>query len=130
MKLVMKYIRMENMENNNNIKNNKELLDKKLFKDKSIRDLIEEIYSNINDNNEGINELIAQLQSCIKTPNDAIVVSNTLKDLQQNITKNYETLIKLLQLTQNIILKEKEMEITQGIRFFEQDIYDELDNTI
>jgi len=75
-------------------------LNKNVFKQKTIEELIEEIYNKHQDNKNDIKDQITLLSNFINNTGDAIVLMPLIKGLLDSNLKNDETLLKLVQLFQ------------------------------
>jgi hypothetical protein len=67
-----------------------------IFKDKTLSDLVEEVYSKHKNQDKTIKDEIIRLSDMIETPGDAIVVVPLLKGFLDSSLKNDEVLMKLL----------------------------------
>lgn len=70
-------------------------LDKKIFKDKSVSNLFEEIYTNSKDTKKQVHNLILDLQPLVENVGDATLVVPLIKEYLDIKVKNDEHLIKL-----------------------------------
>jgi hypothetical protein len=73
-------------------------LEKKIFDQKTISDLIKEVYEKQGENRVNILDKIDSLSTFIGSPGDAIVIIPLIKDLLDTNLKNDETLVKIIQL--------------------------------
>jgi len=71
-------------------------LDKVLFKDKTIADLVEEVYNKHKNQDKTLRDEILRLTDMIETAGDAIVIVPLLKGFFDSSLKNDEVLMKLL----------------------------------
>lgn len=75
-------------------------LSKIIFKEKTLSDLVEEVYFKHKNQDKTIKYEILRLTDMIETPGDAIVIVPLLKGFLDSSLKNDEVLLKLLQLFQ------------------------------
>jgi hypothetical protein len=71
-----------------------------IFKDKTLSDLVEEVYNKHKNQDKTIKDEIIRLSDMIDTPGDAIVVVPLLKGFLDSSLKNDEVLMKLLSIFQ------------------------------
>lgn len=76
---------------------------KKLFKNKSFSDLLEEIYNNSKNKEKLIRDLIDQLKPMVKEPGDAMLLVPIIKEYLEVGIKNDEHLIKMAAIVQRSI---------------------------
>lgn len=67
-----------------------------IFKDKTLSDLVEEVYNKHKNQDKTIKDEIIRLSDMIESPGDAIVVVPLLKGFLDSSLKNDEVLMKLL----------------------------------
>jgi hypothetical protein len=77
-------------------------LDKVLFKDKKVSDVLEEIYSNSKKKDKQIAALIAELKPLIENIGDATLVVPMIANYMEIGVKNDEMLIKMLTIVQRM----------------------------
>lgn len=77
-------------------------LEKKIFKDKSISSLFEEIYNNSNNTKSQVHQLITDLQPLVEHVGDATLVVPLIKEYLDIKVKNDEHLIKLATIIQRM----------------------------
>ncbi len=77
--------------------------DSKLFKNKSLSDLMSDIYENSKVKKGQINSLIAELQPLMKNAADATVLVPLIKEYLEISVKNDEQLVKLAAIVQRMI---------------------------
>ena len=73
-------------------------IDKPIFENKRIEDILKEIYSKHQEKSEDIKSEIVRLSSMIEGAGDAIVIVPILKSLFDSSIKNDEVLMKMAQL--------------------------------
>lgn len=73
-------------------------LDKKVFKDKTVSELVEEVYHKHKEQDSFIKQEIGRLVGMIESPGDAIVIVPLLKEFVNSSLKNDEVLMKILAL--------------------------------
>lgn len=66
-----------------------------IFKDKKLSDLFQQIYNNQHEKNEQLNDTIQQLQSMVKTVDQALMIVPTIAQCLSVSMKNDEMLVKL-----------------------------------
>lgn len=77
-------------------------LEKKLFKDKTFSDVLEEIYGNTKKKDKQINALIGELKPLIENIGDATLVVPMIANYLEIGVKNDEHLIKMLAIVQRM----------------------------
>ena len=85
-------------------------LDKVIFKDKTIADLVEEVYNKHKNQDKTLRDEILRLTDMIETAGDAIVIVPLLKGFFDSSLKNDEVLMKILQLFQKAAEKSQSAE--------------------
>lgn len=83
-------------------------LEKKIFKGKTLGDLVEEVYNKHKNQDALIKQEILRLADMIESPGDAIVIVPLLKGYVDSSLKNDEVLMKILNLFQKAEEKKKE----------------------
>lgn len=73
-------------------------IDKKVFKDKNVENLLEDLYNKQKEQEDTINAEIARLSTLIQGPGDAIVLVPFIKELLDSKNKNNEVFLKMIQL--------------------------------
>ena len=81
-------------------------LDKTIFKDKTLSDLLEEIHKNSSDKKVQIDLLISELTSYIQTANDVVQIVPLISQYLEVAVKNDEQLIKVATLVQRLLAVE------------------------
>lgn len=82
---------------------NENILEKKIFSDKKISDLMSEIYNNQQDNKEQIHSLINDVSSKCVNVNDATMITPMIQTYLDLSLRNDRVLIDLLNSTQKLI---------------------------
>lgn len=77
--------------------------DDKIFEDKSLADVMADIYTNSKQKHNQINSLIEKLQPLIKSTGDASIMVPLIKEYLDISVKNDEQLVKLAQIIQRLI---------------------------
>jgi|TARA_B100000424_G_C22592190_1_gene331796 predicted PilT family ATPase len=77
-------------------------LDKTIFKDKTLSDLLEEIHNNSSSTRNQVSSLIAELKPLIENIGDATLVVPMIKEYMEIGVKNDEHLIKMAAIIQRI----------------------------
>jgi hypothetical protein len=75
---------------------------KKIFKDKSMADIMEEIYKDKNEKQKQLKGLISMLKDLVNDGGDAIMLMPQIKELMDLDIKNNDTLLRLGALIQKI----------------------------
>lgn len=78
-------------------------LDKKIFKDKSLSDLFEEIYNNSRKKDKQINNLVSELQGLIEGIEDATLVVPMIKEYLEIAVKNDKHLVDMASIVQRLV---------------------------
>ncbi len=78
-------------------------LNKTIFKDKKLSDILEEIYNNQNKKSTQISALIKELQPLIENIGDATLVVPLIKDYLEVGVKNDDLLVKMAVLAQKSV---------------------------
>lgn len=78
-------------------------LDKKIFKDKSLSDLFEEIYNNSRKKDKQINTLVGELQNLIEGIEDATLVVPMIKEYLEIAVKNDKHLVDMASIVQRLV---------------------------
>lgn len=78
-------------------------LDKKIFKDKSLSDLFEEIYNNSRKKDKQINTLVSELQGLIEGIEDATLVVPMIKEYLEIAVKNDKHLVDMASIVQRLV---------------------------
>jgi uncharacterized protein YqcC (DUF446 family) len=78
--------------------------DSKIFSNKSLSDVFEDIYKNSRSKNKQITELIEKLSDLIKNASDATMMVPLLKEYLEISVKNDEQLVKLAGIIQKLLL--------------------------
>jgi hypothetical protein len=73
-------------------------LEKIVFADKKISDIIEDVYNKQKDQEQAIKQEVERLSSFIEGAGDAIVIIPHIKELFDTNVKNNDVLLKILQL--------------------------------
>lgn len=81
-------------------------LDKIIFKDKKVNNILEEIYNNQKNTQKQILSLIGELKPLINDTGDATLLVPLIKSYLDASIKNDEQLIKLTQVTQKFLSSE------------------------
>lgn len=90
-------------------------LDKKIFENKTIADLIKEAYEKQNETDILVKDKIEQLSSFITSPGDAIVLMPLIKDLIDSNLENNSSLMKIVNLFKQPIEKKSNAEEGVGL---------------
>ena len=77
-------------------------LDKTIFKDKTLSDLLEEIHNNSSSTRNQVSSLIGELKPLIENIGDATLVVPMIKEYMEIGVKNDEHLIKMAAIIQRI----------------------------
>lgn len=77
-------------------------LEKKIFKNKTLSHIFEEIYTNSKTKSSQINELILELKPLVETLQDATLLVPLIKDYLEIGIKNDEHLIKMAGIIQRL----------------------------
>lgn len=77
--------------------------DDKIFNDKSLADVMADIYTNSKHKHTQINSLIEKLQPLITSTDDASIMVPLIKEYLEISVKNDEQLVKLAQIIQRLI---------------------------
>ena len=90
-------------------------LEKKIFKGKTVGDLVEEVYNKHKNQDTLIKQEIMRLADMIESPGDAIVIVPLLKGYVDSSLKNDEVLMKILNLFQKAEEKKKDGADSNGL---------------
>lgn len=66
-----------------------------VFDDKSLADVLKEVYQNTVVKRETLDDVVEQLRSYMTSPGDAMVLAPMIKDLLEVSTRNEENLLKI-----------------------------------
>lgn len=75
-------------------------LTQKVFEEKTLEDVIKEVYQKHNNKEKDIKSEISRISSMITNPGDAVVLLPLLKGFYDSSLKNDETLVKVVQIFQ------------------------------
>ena len=75
---------------------------KEIFKGKTVAKLMEEAYKDKNEKSSQLRAMINQLKDLITDGGDAVMMVPLIKEYMDLLIKNYDTLIKMLQIIQKI----------------------------
>ena len=89
-------------------------IDYELFRGKRLSDLFEDIYRNQQTKKQRISELISEIRTKVKTPDDMAVLYPIVKDLVETSVKNDDSLIKMAVIAQRLINSENKSEGDTG----------------
>lgn len=78
-------------------------LDKKIFKDKTLSDLFEEIYNNSRKKDKQINGMVGELQGLIEGVEDATLVVPMIKEYLEIAVKNDKHLVDMASIVQRLV---------------------------
>ena len=78
-------------------------LDKTIFKDKTLSDLLEEIHNNSSSTRNQVSSLIAELKPLIENIGDATLVVPMIKEYMEIGVKNDDALIKMATIIQRVV---------------------------
>jgi hypothetical protein len=90
-------------------------LDKKIFENKTLGDLIKEAYEKQNETDLLVKDKIDQLSSFITSPGDAIVLMPLIKDLIDSNLENNSSLMKIVNLFKQPPEKKSNTEDSTGL---------------
>lgn len=97
-------------------------LNQKVFENKTVEDLIKEIYNKHKEQESKINNEITRISNFVNNPGDAIVLVPLLKGFLDSSLQNDQTLMKLIQIFQRADeSKQKDGSNSNGV-LTEQDI--------
>jgi len=80
-----------------------EMKNPEVFKDKTLQDILEEIYQHAENKRNTIDVLMESLTKLIKKPSDAAVIVPVVQDLLEVGIKNDEHLVKIATIAQRIL---------------------------
>jgi hypothetical protein len=75
-------------------------LNQKVFGNKTVEDLVKEVYNKQKDQDKKISEAITRVSEMVTNPGDAIILVPLLKGFFDSSLKNDETLFKMIQIFQ------------------------------
>jgi ferritin len=97
-------------------------LSQKVFEDKTIEDLIKEVYKKQKSQESDIKKEIKRLSDMISNPGDAIVLVPLLKGFFDSSLKNDETLLKVVQVFQKASESNKKEDASENGLLTQKDI--------
>lgn len=89
-------------------------IQKKIFGNTSLSDLMNEVHVNARIKNRKIDDMIDSISGKIKTINDAIVIAPIIKEYLDVAIKNDQHLLKLADIVNKVIATESKMNSSSG----------------
>jgi hypothetical protein len=73
-----------------------------IFEGKTLADMFSDVYRNTDSKREQINQFVLSMTKLIRTPEDAAVIGQIIKDFLEVNVKNDEHIVRLVQIAQRL----------------------------